>query len=191
MTRNMISQTMALDQEQEMISAFMSTQPHSGGIHMHNYRKVAGESNAKKHIELQTILGQQSGIVKAELQVLMNQIQASLKSEISVAKVASDDKMKLLTDSQTDLKNDVVFVRHELKNIGEQITSLDHFVTKKNKFLLSRIEELEKDVIVLKTPPPKSEFRWGEFFLIIVFVAVAFAGFFLQRFESGPLMIGY
>lgn len=192
MTRNMITQMMALDQEQEMIAQFMSTQPHSGNIHMHNYRKAAGEINFKKHNELQTIIGQQSGIVKVELQVLMNQIQASLKSEISVTKVASDEKMKLLTDSQTDLKNDVVFVRHELKTIGEQITLLDHFVTKKNKILLDRIEALEKDVLVLKTPPPKSEFRWSELFLLcILLVVVPVAGFFLQRQEIGMLTIGY
>lgn len=191
MTRNMITQTMALTQEQEQIAQFMSTQPHSGGIHMQNYRKHAGETNAKKHIELQTILGQQSGIVKAELQVLINQIQASLKSEISVFKVASDDKMKLLTDSQTDLKNDVAFVRHELKTIGEQITLLDHFVAKKNKFLLDRIEALEKDVLVLKTPPPKSEFQWFEFLLALLLIVVPITGFFLKRQESGMLTIGY
>lgn len=191
LTRNMITQMMALDQEQEMVAQFMSTQPHSGGIHMQNYRKAAGETNAKKHTELQTVLLQNSTSVKAEIQAIINQQVATLKSEMTTNKLASDGKLKLLTDSQEDMKNDVAFVRHQLSTVGEQITLLDRFVSVKNKHLLDRIEKLEKDVLVLKTPPPKSEFQWFEFILCLFLIVVPLIGFFLKKSESGMLTIGY
>jgi hypothetical protein len=188
-----------LDQEQEQIAQFMATQPHSGGIHTQNYRKAASETNIKKQNELQTNIAQQLAIVKAELQVHVGQTQSGLKSEFQTLLNKSVESLELkiaFTDdnrhsSQEMLENDVKFVRHELKKVGERLTTINHMITNRNKELFARIEALEKNVLVLKTPPPKSEFQWFEFFMIIGFLVISFIGFFLKTSGSDLLMIGY
>jgi chromosome segregation ATPase len=203
--RNMVimnAHLIALDQEQETIAQFMSTQPHSGNIHMQNYRKAAAEINVKKQNELQALVSQNVENLRTQLLLVIGQKQeylkseltqniTSLKLEISTMKTAYDEKMKLLKDSQEDLKNDVAFVRHELKSVGEKLTTINHMITNRNKELLARIEALEKDVLLLKTPPKKSEFQWFEFILCVLLVVVPLVGFFLKRSETGLMMIGY
>lgn len=208
----MNAQLAALDAEQESIAQALMTIPHNGYTVSPAYRKAASETNVKKYAELQEKINQPMEVLKtqlllnvantkSELQTKLDGVMTSLRKEIDTLTSCDketnkklmflDEDLKTMVKNVHDLGNDVKFVRHEIKSMGSRITTMNHLMTNQNKHLLNRIEALEKDLIVLKTPPPKSEFRWGEFFLIIVLVAIAFAGFFVNKNNIGMLMIEY
>lgn len=204
----------ALDAGQEIIAQFMSTQPHSGTIHMQNYRTAATQANIKRnsdvqamiteHVEnvrtqLQAVVASGDTSTKIELQSRIDGAVSSLRTEIDILTGAEtavnkklillDEDVKKMTTDVDDAKTDVKYLRHQLRTIGEQITLVDHFVARSNKILLDRIDALEK---VVNKPPPKSEFRWFEFFMILGFLVMSFIGFFLKKKEiSEVLMIDY
>lgn len=194
-------QQMSLTPDQELIAQFMATQPHSGGIHMQNYRKAAQEENFKHtnqntqafsalRTELQAFVTQNTAALRTELQNLMKQHVDTLNTDIAKRYTHSVDKITVLTDSNESMKCDVEFVRHELKAVGSRLTTLHHLITNQNKCILDRIESVEKELIVLKTPK-KSEFQWFEFVLCLLLVVVPAIGFFLKRSESNLMRIGY
>jgi len=166
---------MALNQEQEMIANAIANNgnPHAAGIHSSNYRNAAQKYNIQKNQELETRIQ----AVRTELQnhvsttwanvsnqksAEIGQITSTLRSEIS--KLNTDLSLKHATlvnecnmskNRCEELSGDVKFVRHELKSVGDKFTTLNHFVTNKNKEIILVIESLQKEVQLLKTPPTK------------------------------------
>jgi cobalamin biosynthesis Mg chelatase CobN len=166
---------MALNQEQETIAQAIanSGNPHAAGIHSVNYRNAAQKYNIQKNQELETRIQ----AVRTELQnhvsttwanvstqksAEISQITSTLRSEIS--KLNTDLSLKHATlvnecnmskNRCEELSGDVKFVRHELKSVGDKFTTLNHFVTNKNKEIILVIESLQKEVQLLKTPPTK------------------------------------
>jgi hypothetical protein len=182
-----------LTQDQEMIAQFMMTQPHSGGIHSANYRKMAHEENVRRLTErsdqvtaLRSDLGKSVSIIAADLRTEIN-------SGCQVANTgikAVSDNLKLLAESHEGVKNDIAFARHELNRVGEQITSLNHLVTNRNKEILIRIEDLERQMSVLLKAPPPQKVHWIELLVTVGTVLLAMGVLYLQNKPTLP-MIGY
>lgn len=179
--------------DQEAIAQFISTHAHTGSIHAANYRKVAQEENVKRQMEKTD----QMSAIRTEVGTSIAQIATCLRTEINKGYNASKteiqtmgDNMKTLAEAHGSLKDDVAFVRHELNRIGEQMTALNHLVTNRNKEVLVRIENLEREVTRLLTPPPKKTVHWVELLVTTGVLLLAVTVYYVQMKPTLP-MIGY
>jgi cobalamin biosynthesis Mg chelatase CobN len=164
---------MALYQDQEVLAQSLNAIQHSGGIHSSNYRTAAQNCNNKKNQELDTriqtlrtelqnhvsttwanVSNQKSAEISQNTSTLRSEI-SKLNTDLSLKHATLVNECNMSKNRCEELSGDVKFVRHELKSVGDKFTTLNHFVTNKNKEIILVIESLQKEVQLLKTPPTK------------------------------------
>jgi hypothetical protein len=203
---------MALNQEQESIAQAIanSGNPHSAGIYSSNYRTAAQKYNIQKTSELDTriqnlrteintsISNTWANIVNQK-NTELNQTASNLRSDIS--KLNTDFSLKYNTldgkitneciairNRVEELSGDVKFARYELKSVGDKFTTLNHYVTNKNKEIILIIESLQKEIQLLKTPSSKKLYILP---FVAIFLLMFVIGLVRMFNNSNTLMISY
>ena len=113
---------------------------------------------------------------------------SKLNVDLSMKNATLINECNMVKNRCEELSGDVKFVRHELKSIGDKFTTLNHYVTNKNKEIILVIESLQKEIQALKTPPPKTSYKLPILIVFLLMIAIGFGSWVTQ---STNLMIEY
>jgi uncharacterized coiled-coil DUF342 family protein len=197
---------MALNPEQESIAQAIGNMGHATALHYStNYRTAAQKNNAQKTQELDTrisglrtelqnhvattwanVSNQKTGEINQNASILRAEM-SKLNTDVSLKHATIINDCNMIKNRCEELSGDVKFVRHELRSIGDKFTTLNHYVTNKNKEVVVMIESLQKELHGLKNPPKKS---YTEYILVLILLMIVI-GFGTWFNQSDTLMIDY